>query len=144
MTQYKNNIAPVTYGSGSGKVGVYYNYCAATAGTFCCDEMDYCNDSDDSVYDVCPSGWKMPTAFSNGDYYGTNKISISTPLSGYYYSSQSQLGSIGWFWSRNHGGVENYGVREMLCVSTRSYIYNGGEAIFDRASGASVRCILAE
>ncbi len=152
--QYKNDIAPVTYGSGSGKVGVYYNYCAATAGTFCYDEEQeqgdcaypapcYYRDQANSVYDICPVGWGMPTAHDGGDYSGTDRNTISISLSGRYYSSQLQLGSVGWFWSKNHSTLENYGQREMLLVDTRSYDYKSSTSFLDRAGGASVRCVLS-
>ena len=52
------------YGVGQGKYGGYYNYCAATAGSYC-----YGNGLNDAgspevgvsaTEDICPSGWSMP------------------------------------------------------------------------------------
>ncbi len=46
------------------KFGVYYNYCAASAGSFCFDTDVYPEDRPNTaidVYDICPSGWRMPT-----------------------------------------------------------------------------------
>ena len=62
-TASKNST--VTYGSGSGKIGVYYNYCAATAGTYC-----YAGGSGtgNATSDICPKGWRMPTGGSSGEY----------------------------------------------------------------------------
>ncbi len=54
-----------TPGIGSGKVGVIYNYCAVSAGTYCHNTPGYFGND---VYDVCPSGWRLPTGTSSGDY----------------------------------------------------------------------------
>ena len=35
VARFKDNVAPVIFGLGSGKIGVYYNYCATSAGTYC-------------------------------------------------------------------------------------------------------------
>ncbi len=47
------------------KVGVYYNYCAATAGTFCYTQGGGVdrdpNSAIDAEYDICPAGWRLPT-----------------------------------------------------------------------------------
>ena len=46
------------------KLGVYYNYCAASAGTYCGgSEIGIPNQSSavDATYDICPTGWRMPT-----------------------------------------------------------------------------------
>jgi uncharacterized protein (TIGR02145 family) len=51
--------------NGQAKVGIYYNYCAATVGTYCYDEnngVDIPNTFIDAPMDVCPAGWRMPTA----------------------------------------------------------------------------------
>ena len=59
----KDNL--LSYGNGSGKTGVYYNYCAASAGSICIPKGEnYANAS----YDICPAGWRMPTGGSSGEY----------------------------------------------------------------------------
>ena len=58
------------YGAGSGKIGIFYNFCAATAGSYC-----YGNGHDDGISsgnateDICPAGWRMPTGYYTGEFY---------------------------------------------------------------------------
>ena len=59
---YKNNI-PTHYGNSSGKRGVYYNYCAASGGTYC-----YSSSTANASYDVCPKNWRMPTGGGSGEF----------------------------------------------------------------------------
>ena len=58
-------------GLGSGKIGVYYNYCATSAGTYCwgngsSDTGTPSTDPNPDSYrdiegDICPAGWHLPT-----------------------------------------------------------------------------------
>ena len=48
---------------GLGKIGVYYNYCAASAGTVCA-----VSNTINASVDVCPKGWRMPTGGPGGEY----------------------------------------------------------------------------
>ena len=54
-------------GKGRGRLGIEYNYCAASAGAYC-----YNNDTHDYpetiTEDICPSGWKIPTGNSYGEF----------------------------------------------------------------------------
>ena len=47
------------------RVGVYYNYCATSAGSFCYEESILHKETDNSeseiLEDICPSGWSLPT-----------------------------------------------------------------------------------
>ena len=156
------NTVTESYGEGSGKIGVYYNYCAASAGTYCWgDGMRYSGSpSSDpkpsTLYDIdgdiCPSGWHMPTSNTGGEYdalltaYNNNKTAtdsgslqynLSTPLSGHFYDSSARgQGSYGYFWSStwNH----TYRMR-------RLYVYSTGadpSSYYERYYGYSVRCLL--
>ncbi len=51
------------------KYGVYYNICAASAGSYCYTNgvEDKADTAVDVEYDVCPSNWRLPTS---GYYYG--------------------------------------------------------------------------
>ena len=142
-TQYIDTTT-TSYGSGSGKTGVYYNYCAATAGTYC-----YNSDSGigDAQYDVCPKGWRMPTGGSSGEYqalytaYSSNdsnfRVALSTPLSGYYNnSSVSSRGSYGHFWSSTR-----YSGNRMHRLRVSSSSVDPADSN-TRSFGYSVRCIL--
>ncbi len=107
-----NNIG----GPGSYKIGTYYNYCAASAGTYCygngISSAGTPPENSSPTSDICPAGWHMPSVNggTNGDYFtlcsaikgsvctGTawNTMNItdstsmqyqlSTPLSGRYLS----------------------------------------------------------
>jgi len=55
-----------TNGHIGGKIGIMYNYCAASAGSFCFPEI--ADDNDDDFWpssfkadeDICPAGWRLP------------------------------------------------------------------------------------
>ena len=66
-SSYKNTYSQYGY---AGKMGILYNYCAATAGSYCFDTEDENLGSplDDAMEDICPSGWRMPTADGSGGY----------------------------------------------------------------------------
>ena len=103
---YKDTTT-TSYGAGSGKIGVYYNYCAASAGSYCYNDGA---STGNASYDLCPAGWRMPTGGSSGEYqalytaYSSDKASLqnalSTPLSGYFENSSAHSqGSYVRFWS---------------------------------------------
>ena len=138
-----------SYGNGSGKIGVYYNYCAASAGSYCYDEGA---GTGNASYDLCPANWRMPTGGSSSDSeydalytngYSANdtkyKTALSTPLSGYFRGGSAKgQGSYGNFWSSTHGFSGNY--MSML------YVYSSGAYPADRYNnrydGISLRCLL--
>lgn len=67
--------------AGEWKVGGYYNYCAASAGSYCYDSMDTM--SGDASEDICPAGWRMPSGGATGDYVNlANSMNIT--LNDYY------------------------------------------------------------
>ena len=97
-------------GAGSNKVGVYYNYCAASAGSYC---YAIGAGTGNASEDLCPAGWRMPTDGSSGEYQAlytayssdaTNfKNALSTPLSGIFYDgSAHNQGYRGSFWSSTY------------------------------------------
>ncbi len=58
------------------EAGVFYNYCAATAGEICEDYPDNYQDNKDATQDICPAGWRLPTGneisniqYDNQDLY---------------------------------------------------------------------------
>ena len=72
--------------AGNWKVGGYYNYCAASAGSYC-----YGNGTSEgapsvnATEDICPKGWRMPTGSTSGEYSAlANAIYGST---GYTYDA---------------------------------------------------------
>ena len=145
------NTTVTSYGAGSGKVGVYYNYCAASAGSYCYNESAGPADAN-ATQDICPAGWRMSTSGSSGEYQAlydkynttqdaTNKASLqynlSTPLSGYFYDGSAyDQGNYGVFWSSTrYGGSSMYSL----------YVYSFGvlpSLSYGRGDGYSVRCLL--
>ncbi|MBQ9017169.1 hypothetical protein IJ103_02940 [Candidatus Saccharibacteria bacterium] len=138
------NNTTTSYGSGSGKIGVYYNYCAASAGTYCYGSG---SGTGNASYDICPKGWRMPTGGSSGEYqalytaYSSNatnfRSALSTPLSGHFISSSApNQGSSGLFWSSTY-----YDGSGMYSLSVNSSSVNPTN-YRDRSYGYSVRCLL--
>ena len=155
----KDDVATTRYGSGSGKIGIYYNYCAASAGSYCYASgagVDVADTIQDVTEDICPAGWRLPTGGNDGEIRalttaitgststslsGTNatnaRNALSTPLSGYLYSgSVSNLNGRGYFWSSTYNGTSNM---QSLYV-TSSYVYPANNDSRDR--GHSIRCML--
>ncbi|MBR3236208.1 hypothetical protein IKF92_00795 [Candidatus Saccharibacteria bacterium] len=144
VTTYKDTTT-TSYGAGSGKIGVYYNYCAASAGSYC-----YASSSStgNATEDLCPAGWRMPTGGSSGEYealytaYNSDvaafEQALSTPLSGYFVggSAYGQGTYYGYFWSstrRNNGSMYN------LYVDSSSVDPASNSS---RVFGVSMRCLL--
>ncbi|MBR3157316.1 hypothetical protein IKF20_02740 [Candidatus Saccharibacteria bacterium] len=157
VTTYKDTTT-TSYGAGSGKIGVYYNNCAASAGSRCSE--GYSSTADE---DICPAGWRMPTGGFSGEYaalckaynsgidcaYSYNYTSmdatstsslqynLSTPLSGSFYSGSAKEQDIqGSFWSSSPEAA-NY--RHNLDVKD-----DGLRPSYNKPSqwGVSVRCVL--
>ncbi|MBR3236765.1 BspA family leucine-rich repeat surface protein [Candidatus Saccharibacteria bacterium] len=158
-SSYRNYTA-TSYGNGSGKTGVYYNYCAASAGSYCYgDGTSAGPSSGNATEDVCPIGWRMPTSISNtGDYQklsmaingqGCNiacngysatifREKLSTPLSSYFING-SRITGEGRFWSSSY-----FNARYMNQLSVDTYSYNVITNNRDRSYGLSVRCLLGD
>ena len=58
---------PIVEDEENWKYGIYYNYCAASGGTDC-EEADSVVNDRQEFFDICPSGWHLPTAGYQGDY----------------------------------------------------------------------------
>ena len=59
---------PANYVSGSSgynRYGGFYNYCAATAGSYCYSES---SSSGNATEDICPAGWRLPTGGTSGEF----------------------------------------------------------------------------
>jgi len=138
-----SRIKTASYGAGEGQIGSYYNYCAASAGTICGDEV-----SSDATEDICPAGWRMPTGGSNGEYqtlvnsynsFEDAKNALRSPVSGYYYDRSSHhQGSYGSFWSSTYDNNNHFYSLDVRIDSVYPD-YNS-----NRDSGLSVRCVAKE
>ena len=152
ISTYKDQTT-TSYGNGSGKIGIYYNYCAASAGSYCYGNgKSEGTSSGNATEDLCPAGWRMPTGDSSGEYnslYGyynttqtaTNTASLqynlSTPLSGLFGSGSAyNQGTGGNFWSSTR---RSDGIMYDLSVYSSSVNPTYG---YGRYYGLSMRCLL--
>ncbi|MBR2997040.1 hypothetical protein IKF33_01200 [Candidatus Saccharibacteria bacterium] len=150
---YKDTTT-TSYGAGSGKIGVYYNYCAVSAGNYCYDSgagVDDTSTLQDAQYDICPKHWRMPTSDTTGEYQalltaynnnqtatdsGSLQYNLSTPLSGLFYSGSAYgQGSDGYFWSSTWTNATH--MRDLYVTS-----YVNPSSGYNRNGGFSVRCLL--
>ncbi len=139
-TESKNTEVNLAMGqSGTGKVGVYYNYCAASAGTICTS-----SNSSNAQYDICPKGWRMPTGGSSGEYqtlrnqYDSDSVfvaTLKTPLSGYFSNSAINQDGSGNFWSSTYVNTLPMYNLNVNTVNTNQQDYSA------RLYGLSVRCV---
>ena len=146
-TGYKDTVAPVAYGDGSGKIGIYYNYCAASAGTYCYAENEGIGNA---IYDVCPSAWRLPrggdtsntTSEFNNLYlaYDSDQMTFTTalsiPISGYFRGFVLDQSTIATFWSSTFASGASMYDYDLFVNS--SYV---GPDFIGRINGFSIRCI---
>ena len=141
-----------------GKIGIYYNYCAASAGSYCYGSGTSSTGSPESdpdsttirdvTEDICPSGWRLPTtSYSGGDFptlyaqynnnYSTFQAAFSTALSGYFSGGKALFqGDCSRFWSSTWDDNTYMGYLSV------SYIHASPTGSNARYFGFSVRCIL--
>jgi uncharacterized protein (TIGR02145 family) len=147
--------------AGGWKIGGYYNFCAASAGSYCYSEGHF--SVNDASEDICPTGWRLPTGgysvdgeyevvaaaiATEGQYgytgegYGAIRNALHLPLSGILgYQEDSNQGSYGLFWSATRNSSNNTGMYYMYTTisSINPWSFHGsGEDIYN---GASIRCI---
>ena len=155
-TTYMDEIISYS-GAGSGKNGVYYNYCAISAGSYCS------NDSSNSVTiteDLCPTGWTVPkhrpgNSIDFSDYWNlAYAITGSTGSNGDY----SNIGAITTALSLNLPGIYRSGSKDtdyshyvstyssgrypysMLVDSSQIMMYHSFSQD-SRDSGFPIRCV---
>ncbi len=128
--------------AGQWKVGVYYNYCAATVNTICSSDT-----STEASQDVCPKGWRLPTGGSSGEFktlynnsnyntYDKYRDALHLPLSGSFDDGQPyyQASSGCWWSSTANGGTNRYHLNVLTSVIYPAWLN-------DRQYGFSVRCV---
>ena len=151
-TGYKDTVNDTVY---SGKGGMLYNYCAASAGTYCYgDGMN--SDSgvstrlDQLQEDICPKGWYMPTGqFGGSDLdlnkltaaYSENRGKVRKALNVTYTGYISEKGSLSGY--REYGFIYS----SSAAGSWKPQYLNIGDDrmgyyLLTAASGKSLRCIL--
>ena len=132
-----------------GKIGAYYNYCAASAGSFCYTQSNGIDKPDtllDVQEDICPRNWRMPTGSEDGEWQNlynkynnadSFRMALSAILSGYFdfsdYTANNQS-TRGYLWSvTTYSGSRMHGIGYNATSVTPSNNYS-------RISGLSVRC----
>ena len=141
-----------------GKVGIYYNYCAASAGSYCWGDGTASTGSPSSdpdtstirdvTEDLCPAGWHMPTSDTNGGEYNALytaynsdytafQTALVTPLSGGFISGTARgQGGSGYFWSSTWDSTDRM---RRLGVGSSNMDPSSNDT---RDHGYSVRCSL--
>ena len=142
------DVTVTSYGAGSGKVGVYYNYCAASAGSYCYND-GAAPAGTNASQDICPKGWKIPSSVTNEDYevlfaaYGKYdgidnfRIALSLLFSGSFGGGSVRgQNENGFFWSSTRSGISGAYALGMnsSSINTSGYVH--------RDDGESVRCLL--
>lgn len=159
------NLTPnqSTFGNGYGKIGIFYNYCAASAGSYCYSNGspgDAGAPSGNATNDICPSAWRLPTGGQNGEYdilctaingdapcatsqtmSGSSATSmqyiLSTPLTGYYQDNGHRQGTYGGFWTSTYSASDNL-MNRFVAQAT----WVEPRMSHQRSAGNSIRCIL--
>ena len=153
---YKTTVPiDATSTAGNYKIGVYYNYCAAVAGTICTNTTQT-----QATYDICPKGWRLPIGGTNASdtsnefsilaraiygstgstsdptAYANYRAALHLPISGGFRSGSAvNQGSYGDWWSTTASSDTN---RYTLSIDTSVIVpanLNG------RQIGRSIRCI---
>ncbi|MBR5046597.1 hypothetical protein IKX73_03170, partial [Candidatus Saccharibacteria bacterium] len=150
-TNYTDSIAGA-YGLGQGKIGAYYNYCAASVGYYCFNNSSSA-DGSGGVYDACPAGWRMPTGGASSEFktlYTSSAINsdiatysnaLSVSFSGRMLSSGSvlYLGSQSDLWTSTGDSDDNYrGAYSVIIETNKANL----ESTISRNAAISVRCVL--
>ncbi len=142
--------------AGGYKVGGYYNYCAASAGSYCYGNgTNAGTSSGNATESICPAGWRMPTGDTSGEFsalanaiygstsstsdaiaYANYRSALHLPLSGNFLSGSAvNQGSSGYWWSSTRG---NNDVMPNLGGNTSTI--NPANAS-SRLVGSSLRCV---
>ena len=156
---------PLLVESATWKYGIHYNYCAASAGSYCYNKSSFVP-SIDIDQDICPSNWKIPSGGTLGDYqtlgniitgsdeqsikdgYDTQyRLALHLPLSGSFSAHGEGYTAnplYGYFWSST---VPELGNINDLKATTSEAFPGPGPGVYPSGSngperGYSVRCIL--
>lgn len=118
-----------TLGLTANQVGVWYNYCAASAGTVCNN-----TEAKDATEDICPAGWRLPTST---EFSGiTSSVNTFSPVAGgYYYSGALTATSTGhWSSTADTSGF----TKQYLLVYKNSALLVSSD---NKRAGLKIRCI---
>ncbi|MBR3169004.1 hypothetical protein IKF23_01030 [Candidatus Saccharibacteria bacterium] len=158
-TSFNNNdVIPINnIGFGDYKIGIFYNYCAASAGSYCYDG-NFATSSDENIEsDICSSSWHIPSISEFFNLFNTISAKypqtsqdmsspysfqsiLSTPLAGFYgFGTAWWMGRSTDFWPSSIQ-MDNLNRITILSVSQTGI----RESLQYRDRGNSVRCVLNE
>ena len=141
-----NNIG----GPGSYQIGTHYNYCAASAGTYCYgDGTTMGSSSGNATSDICPAGWHMPSMYGDkGDYIVLcsavkgiacanrwNTMDITDAASMQYQLSLPLSGRYNGYDSPGAPSANYYGMYGLFWTSTNNGVNSGMRNLIVRSSG---------
>lgn len=134
------------------RTGVYYNFCAATAGTWCkdnegADPEDFV--SDGHIYDICPAGWRLPTGGAGSGEYANLRSSYSD-VEEFKDAFNVRLGSgmvngVNTQWNQRNIGYYWSGSPYMHIYGYYLATWKDGgtnDGFNDRYAGHAVRCMI--
>lgn len=140
----------VTQDSYGNKYGTTYNYYAASGGYI--DQDDYSTNVFTTTYNLCPSGWRLPTAYFTGneyqqlmDAYGitsspagatTLQEDFGFSLTGLLYNGGIANTDTGYYWGAR---VVNDGGDQFTFTSSTV-----SGALVNRQYGGAIRCIVSD
>ncbi|MBR3324140.1 hypothetical protein IKG24_01190, partial [Candidatus Saccharibacteria bacterium] len=129
LTSGNSSTEPRIHDSGNATTGVWYNYCAASAGTICTD-----SDSTEASYSLCPAGWRLPT-YTEQQAITSYTTAFSPTTGGRYYKGSLEGTGSGFWWSST-----------AYNVNRRYFLYSAGSSLNTssdyRYYGTYVRCVL--
>lgn len=145
-TSNRDTTVANAYGIGSGLIGTYYNFCAASGGTLCDNTT-----TGNAQYDICPRGWRLPTggssaatsehqALYNGYGSAANFLTGASMVLGGYFdqasNNVSSKNSSAYYWSSidSNSGNKTY---DLVATTSKVSISGGLER-----NGLSIRCLL--
>ena len=146
---HKNDISSNATDIANGwKYGIHYNYCAASAGTYCYPDNEGVDTDPDSPIDIdddiCPSGWRLPFGGAGGGEYESIRYQygdagfraiLHVPMSGSYQGGYFDNWQYGYFWTATYS-TNN----DMI----RLRVNNGGSTYLPgayRGTNSSIRCV---
>lgn len=114
--------------------GSLYNYCAASAGQFCSQDIYIL-----TTQSICPKGWELPYS---ADYdWEVDQIAAFAPVAtGYFTGGHGQAASAAW-WTRTLPGFT--GSHSVLLYSANVNTLEGGHTL-PNSYGLSVRCVRSD
>ena len=129
--------------------GIYYNYCAATAGTYCYSGSD--SQPETALSDICPANWGLPTL---QQLKNVEQQSLAPTVAGYYDSGTvldeedylSVVGIQGYYWSSIRASSFmskavhcSASIYDDHCSDTYPSSPGNGQP---RSEGLSIRCVI--